>query len=130
MNPYTRFAVTLVTVALACYTIGTVGQQRGRRVTLAVLAFLTAGVTFDVVATLFMILGSGKALSLHGLLGYSALAAMVIEVAMAWRWRIARGGEPIAARMALYGRLAYGYWVIAFVSGGLLVALAHRAVPA
>jgi len=130
MNPYTRLGVVLVTLALAFYTIGTVGQQRARRVTLSVLTYLTVGVTFDIVATAFMILGSGKALSLHGVLGYSALAAMLVEVAMTWRWRRARGEEPIGPRMALYGRLAYGYWVIAFISGGLLVALAHRAVRA
>ena len=130
MNPFTRIAVTLVTLALILYTVGTVGQQRSRRTGASVIAFLTGGVTLDIVATMFMILGSGKALTLHGLLGYSALAAMLTEVAIAWRWRLARCDEPITEGMALYGRLAYGYWVLAFISGGLLVALAHRAVRA
>lgn len=130
MSPFTRIAVALVTLALVCYTIGTAKQQRAQRVTRSAIGFLTGGVTLDIVATTFMILGSGKVLTLHGFIGYSALAAMVFEVAIAWRWRLARGDAPITNAMSLYARLAYGYWVLAFISGGLLVALAHRAARA
>lgn len=130
MNPYTRFAVSLVTLALISYTIGTAKQHRAQRITRSAIGFLTGGVILDIVATTFMILGSGKVLTLHGFIGYSALAAMLFEVAIAWRWRLSRGEAPITNAMSLYARLAYGYWVIAFISGGLLVALAHRAVRA
>jgi hypothetical protein len=130
MTPFTRIAVSLVTLALVCYTIGTAKQQRAQSVTRSAIGFLTGGVTLDIVATTFMILGSGKVLTLHGFIGYSALAAMVFEVSIAWRWRLTHGEAPITNAMSLYARLAYGYWVIAFISGGLLVALAHRAVRA
>ena len=73
-----------------------------------------------------MILGSGKIVSLHGLLGYSALAGMLAEVVIAWRWRMRQGEAPITRGMALYARAAYAYWVIAFISGGLLVAMSRR----
>lgn len=127
MKPFTLVAVTLVTLALIAYTVGTVGQQRARRVTGSVVGFLTVGVVLDVVATVFMILGSGKILSIHGLLGYSALAGMLIEVWIAWRWRMKQGEAPITNGMALYARAAYAYWVIAFLSGGLLVGMSRRA---
>jgi uncharacterized protein with PQ loop repeat len=127
MKTYTLIAVVIVTLALLCYTVGTLSQQRSRRVTPAVLRFLTVGLVFDVVATIFMILGSGNLISAHGALGYSALAGMLVEVAIAWRWRWRNGEGPITAGMARYARLAYGYWVVAFVSGGLLVGLARRA---
>jgi hypothetical protein len=130
MRTYTMIAVTIVTAALICYTVGTFAQQRSRRVTGRVLAFLTVGLIFDVVATIFMILGSGKVISLHGALGYSALAGMLVEVVIAWRWNRHHGARPITDGMHLYSRLAYGYWVVAFVSGGLLVGMARRAVPA
>jgi hypothetical protein len=127
MKPYTLLAVTLVTLALIAYTVGTVGQQRSRRITGGVVGFLTVGVVLDIVATVFMILGSGRILSLHGLLGYSALGGMLIEVGIAWRWRRRHGEAPITAGMARYGRVAYGWWVIAFLSGGLLVGMSRRA---
>jgi hypothetical protein len=123
----TMIAVALVTVALILYTIGTFAQQRSRRVTGSAVGFLTAGLVFDVVATIFMIIGSGKLISLHGILGYSALAGMLAEVVVAWRWRLRGAAAPITPGMVLYSRLAYGYWVLAFISGGALVAMSRRA---
>lgn len=127
MKPYTLIAVSIVVFALLCYTVGTVAQQRSRRITGSVIGFLTVGVALDVIATVFMILGSGKILSLHGVLGYTALAGMLIEVAIAWRWRMSRGVDHITDPMAVYSKVAYGYWVLAFISGGLLVGMSRRA---
>jgi len=126
MKPYTLIAVTIVTLALLAYTVGTFAQQRSRSVTRSAVVFLTVGVILDVVATVFMILGSGKLVSLHGLLGYTALAGMMTEVVVAWRWRMRRGEATITGGMALYSKLAYGYWVLAFLSGGLLVGMSRR----
>jgi len=67
---------------------------------------------------------------LHGLLGYSALAGMVAEALIAWRWRARHGETPITDGMSRYSRLAYSYWVIAFISGGMMVAMARRAARA
>jgi hypothetical protein len=130
MRTYTLIAVTVVNAALVCYTVGTFAQQRSRRITGRALGFLSGGLLLDIVATIFMILGSGKVISLHGALGYSALAGMLVEVAIAWRWYRAHGTQPITDGMRLYSRLAYGYWVVAFISGGLLVAMARRAPAA
>jgi hypothetical protein len=130
MKTYTMLAVTIVTLALLCYTVGTVAQQRSRRVTGSVIGFLGVGVALDIIATVFMILGSGKVLTLHGLIGYTALAGMLVEVGIAWRWRRRRGGERITDPMALYSKVAYGYWVLAFVSGGLMAMSARRAAVA
>ena len=127
MKPTTLIAVAFVTCALAAYTVGTVAQQRSRRITGVVTGFLTLGVLLDITATVFMILGSGKVVSLHGLLGFSALAGMLAEVVIAWRWRASRGDAPITAAMALYAKIAYRYWVLAFLSGGLLVGMSRRA---
>jgi hypothetical protein len=130
MKTYTLIAVTIVTLALFCYTVGTAAQLRSRRVGGSVVGFLAVGVLLDVVATVFMILGSGKIVSLHGLLGYTALSGMVVEAVIAWRWRTRHGEAPITSGMARYSRLAYSYWVLAFVSGGLMVAMARRAARA
>jgi len=122
VNPIRMAAVTTVTVALVLYAIGTVNEQRTRRATAAVRGFLTAGLAFDVLATALMIVATGSiAPTLHGWLGYSALALMAVDVWLAWsHWRRA-GDAAIGAGQHLYARLAYAYWVVAYFAGAALV---------
>jgi hypothetical protein len=125
MNPLSRTGATIVVFALLSYTVAVVGEQRRRRLGPQVLAFLTVGVLLDVTATAFMILGSSKgAFTLHGLLGYSSLAAMIIDTALIWRLAKASGPAAQVPRgLHLYTRFAYLWWVAAFITGGLLVAM-------
>jgi hypothetical protein len=124
MNPLSRTGATIVVLALASYTVAVIPEQRRRRVTPRVLLFLTLGVLLDVTATAFMILGSSKgAFTLHGALGYSSLAAMIIDTALMWRLaRRAPLNSPVPRGLHLYTRIAYLWWVAAFITGGLLVA--------
>lgn len=122
MNPMLRWAVTIVHFALLSYTVGIVLEQRRRRATRAVVAWLTVGVTLDVVATVGMIVGSDRGLlTLHGVLGYSALAAMLIDTIRIWRHRLAHGEAEVPRGLHLYSRLAYAWWVIAYFTGAALV---------
>jgi hypothetical protein len=115
-------AVSTVTVALILYTIGTIKEQRSHRATAAVRGFLSAGLTFDVIATALMIMATGSvAPTVHGWLGYSALALMAIDVTIMWRHARANGDAPIPSGQHLYARLAYAYWVIAYFAGAALV---------
>jgi hypothetical protein len=122
MTPLLRTGVTIVVLALASYTVGVVIEQRARRVTGRALAFLVTGVVFDVTATVCMILGSGKVLTLHGVLGYSALAGMLVETVLAARHRLRSGDGGVPRWLHLSTRAAYAWWVVAFLSGGILVA--------
>lgn len=128
MSPLIQTGVSIVVLALLCYTIATAAHQREHRVSRRVMRFLTAGLVFDVVATACMILGSkSEGVTLHAVLGFSALGGMLLETVLAWRHRRAHGERPVSDRLAMYSRLAYAYWVIAFISGGMLVAAAARA---
>lgn len=131
MKPWIQAGVGIVVLALACYTIGTAAHQRQQRVTPGVLRFLGLGLFFDIVATACMIAGSeSRGVTLHGVLGFSALAGMLAETLLAFRHRRRQGDAPVGPRLLLYSRLAYAYWVLAFVSGGMLVAAAARAARA
>lgn len=125
MNPLSKTGAAIVVVALASYTLAVVPEQRRRRATPRVLLFLTVGVLLDVTATLFMILGSSKgAFSLHGVLGYSSLAAMIVDAGLMWRLATSAGpGAEVPRGLHLYTRAAYLWWVAAFITGGLLVAM-------
>jgi hypothetical protein len=127
MNPILMTGVVIVNLALLSYTIGIVLEQRKRMVTPGVLRFLIVGVVFDVTATLCMILGTERSLwSLHGLLGYSALAAMVTDTVLVARHRRAWGDGVVPIGLHRYSRLAYIWWVIAYVTGAMLVAMSRR----
>jgi hypothetical protein len=125
MTPLLRAGVTIVVLALASYTAGVVIEQRARRVARRALAFLVTGVLFDVTATVCMILGSGKVLTLHGVLGYSALAGMLVETVLAARHRLRSGDSEVPSWLHRSTRIASSWWVVAFVSGGILVATAR-----
>jgi hypothetical protein len=127
MSPILRAGVSIVMLALACYTVGVVAEQRRGVVSRRTLGFLLAGVFFDITATVFMIIGSGRLLTLHGVIGYSALAAMVVETWFAYRHRGVAGEGPTPRWLHIYTRCAYAWWVVAFVTGGVLVAVNRAA---
>ena len=125
MNPLARTGAVIVVFALASYTVAVLTEQRRRLVTPIVLLFLTLGVLLDVTATAFMIAGSSKGpFTLHGLLGYSSLAGMIVDAGLIWRFRL--NNPPLAQvprGLHLYTRAVYVWWIAAFVTGGLLVAM-------
>ena len=125
MNPTLTAGTRIVVLALIFYSIGILTEQRKHRVTNLVLIALTIGIVTDITATAFMILGSPNSpFTLHGFLGYSALAAMLIDTISIWRFRLKNGGNAsVSKKLHLYSRYAYIWWVVAFVSGSLLVIL-------
>lgn len=82
---------------------------------------------FDITATALMIVASKNAgLTVHGVLGYSALAFMLTDTGLLWRHAREHGLAEVSKGLHLFSRLAYGYWVVAFVTGAALV-MAERA---
>jgi len=114
-----------VTLALVFYSIGFAKEQRKKLVTYRVLLFYTIGVSLDITATIFMIIGSSKGfISLHGFIGYSSLLGMLTDTLLLWRHNLKQGpGAEVSKPLHLYSRIAYTWWVIAFITGGLLVAI-------
>ena len=125
MNQYSMIGASIVIFALFSYSLSIITEQRKKLVTPFVLRFLTIGIILDITATTFMIIGSSKsAFTLHGILGYSALAAMLIDTVLIWRFHMAtKPGTRVPAKLHLYSRYAYGWWVIAFFTGLTLVIL-------
>ena len=84
---------------------------------------MTLGVALDITATIFMILGSSKSgLSIHGFIGYSSLLGMFIDAVLIWRLKIKKGAYcPVPDGIHKYSRYAYIWWVLAFITGGVLV---------
>jgi hypothetical protein len=130
MKPWIAAGVAFAVFALACYGVGTASQQRQRRVSRLALACLACGLLLDLLATACMVAGAAAAsrgLTLHGALGYSALAGMALETALAWRHRRSRGDAPLSRALLTWSRVAYLYWLLAFLSGSMLARAAARA---
>lgn len=125
MNPILIAGSIIVTLALIAYSIAIISEQRKGIITPGVLIFLTIGLTLDVTATICMIIGSPNSpFTFHGFIGYSALAVMIVETSIIWRNYLGNGINSNVPRGAhLYSRYAYAWWVIAYITGGLLVAL-------
>jgi hypothetical protein len=115
----------IVLVALVFYTIGFSKERRKKLVTYHVLLFYTIGVSLDITATTFMIIGSSKGmLTIHGIIGYSSLLGMLADTFLLWRHNLAQGPEKeVSKNLHLYSRIAYTWWIIAFLTGGMLVAI-------
>jgi len=115
----------VVTMALLFYSIGFFKERRKKLVSSGVLTFYTIGVTLDITATILMIMGSSKGLvTIHGLIGYSSLLGMLIDTSLLWSHYLKKGmREMVSKPVHLYSRIAYIWWVIAFITGGLLVAI-------
>ena len=125
MNPLVKIGTTIVIFALASYSIAIITEQRKKILRRRILVFLTLGVALDITATIFMILGSSKGgLTLHGIIGYSSLLGMFIDAVLIWQLKIKKGSySPVPDNIHIYSRYAYIWWVIAFITGGVLVAL-------
>ena len=125
MNTLLKIGTSVVFLALTSYSIAIITEQTKKILSKRVLLFLTLGVLLDITATVFMILGSSKGgLTLHGFIGYSSLLGMCTDAVLLWRLQLKNGTGTVVPRgIHLYSRYAYLWWVIAFITGGLLVAL-------
>jgi len=123
MEIISMIGATVVTLALISYSIGVITEQRKHKVLKRVLVFITLGIILDITATICMILGSTNApFTLHGFLGYSALLAMLIDAILIWQL-YKKSGINIEVPKSLhrYTLFAYLWWVIAYITGSMLV---------
>ncbi len=115
----------IVTLALISYSIAIITEQRKKVITPFILKFLTIGISLDIIATACMIIGSDNSpFTLHGLLGYSALAFMLVDTYLIWKFKLQNGYDVLVSKgIHLYSRIAYLWWVAAYITGSMLVAL-------
>ncbi len=123
MNPLSLIGAFVITLALLSYGIGSISIQHFKLTTRGVLFFLTLGVLLDITAIMFMISGSNKGVfTFHGILGYSATTTMLIDLALIWRCFIKNGLDSVIQKsILLYSKIAYGWWLITYITGSLMV---------
>ncbi|MCF8367974.1 MAG: hypothetical protein K9G76_02955 [Bacteroidales bacterium] len=125
MNTLLVLGSVIVTAALISYSIGIITEQVKKVINSTTLIFVSIGILLDITATIFMILGSPNSpFTFHGFLGYSALAVMLADVIFIWRTRLRDGkNAKVKPGLHLFSRYAYLWWVIAYITGALIVVL-------
>jgi hypothetical protein len=114
--------MSIVILALIFYSLFIRREYKTRLISSRLLLLLCLGLFFDVTATAFMIIGSLKSpFTLHGFIGYSALTVMLIDTVLMWRLRLRLGkNATIPVLLHKYSIYAYAWWVVAFISGGII----------
>jgi hypothetical protein len=124
MKPVLIAGISIVNLALISYTTAIIIQTRKKLLTRYVLIFLVTGVIFDITSTICMIIASGKSITLHGIIGYSALAGMLTETIFSYLHKRKYGlNSTISSQFKLWSSMAYLYWVIAYITGAIIVML-------
>lgn len=115
----------VVILAMISYSIGYFREKRQQQITRRILMFYSIGLALDITATTLMIIGSTKGLiTLHGVIGYSSLLGMLTDTILLWRHYLNAGSEAKVSRtLQIYSGIAYSWWIIAFITGGALVAI-------
>jgi hypothetical protein len=120
MNSTLMLGSGVVTFALIFYSIAIITVQKTHIISSVVLIFITLGLFSDILSTLLMIIGSNyKFISFHGILGYSALAGMLIDTVLIWKLRLKNQSE-VSKKLHTYTRVAYIWWVVAYISGSVI----------
>lgn len=117
--------VILIHIAAVLYTIFIIKEWKHRRATKGVARFIAAAVIFDVLATSCMMIGTNeKYFTLHGILGYTALAIMAMDAILIWKHR-SKFGHEVPFSKALHRVSLFGYclWVLAFGTGEYLAVM-------
>ena len=122
MKPLLITGISVVNLALISYAIAIFTQSRKKKVTQTVLAFLAMGIILDITATICMIISSGKAITLHGVIGYSALLGILTETIITFRFARRNGiNTSMSKKFIRWSQIAFSYWVLAYFTGLILV---------
>jgi len=122
MSPVILAGVVMIHIAFILYSIFIYKEHKYKRATKGLLVFITSAVIFDISATVCMMIGvAEKYFTLHGVLGYTALAVMVTDAVFIWKHYNRFGSEvPFSKALNRNSKLGYGLWLVAFFTGELL----------
>jgi hypothetical protein len=118
MNAFIVAGVIIVNLALISYS-AFFFMKKKPYVTAQGIFFLISGVALDACSTILMIIGSSKAaITTHGLLGYSALAGMILEASVVTFFY--RNKKRTTRELIILTRVVFPWWVMVYIAGILM----------
>lgn len=122
MPEVTIAGIIFVHIALILYTLFIILEQRKQKTTKSVIVFITLAVIFDIVATTCMMIGTTRTyFTFHGIMGYIGLFLMVLDAFLLWKYRLKYGADFLISKsLNSFSKIAYIWWIIAFITGVLV----------
>ncbi len=123
MNILSLVGALVITLSFLSYGIGSITLQRFKVLDWGVLVFISLGVLLDIVAVVFMVAGVGMfKISIHSILGFSATFTMLVNLFLILRLYVLKGMHSTIDRpLLIFSLIAYTWWVIAYLTGSLLI---------
>ncbi len=127
MPKVTIAGIIFVHIALILYTLFIIFENRKQKTTKSVLVFITLAVIFDIAATTCMMIGTTRTyFTFHGIIGYIGLLLMVTDSILLWKYKLKYGTEILISKsLNSFSKIAYIWWVIAFITGVLVSIFRH-----
>lgn len=127
MAEITKVGIFFVHFALIFYTLFILFESKKQRATNSVLLLITFAVLFDITATACMMIGTTRTyFTFHGIIGYIGLLLMIIDFILLLRFRIKFGTETLINKpLYLYSKIAYFWWLAAFITGVVVSIFRH-----
>ena len=122
MRSFYLYGAVLASLTLVFYTAAIYLEKKHKFVTYKVIALQIAALAVNIGAVVMMSLESKQSIiSSHGIIGYSSLVAITVNTVMTFRFYIKNGPYTrIPFRVRLYTTITYTWWLVAYISGGVL----------
>lgn len=122
MAKITVVGIFFVHLALILYTLFIIYESKHQKTTKSVLFLISLAVIFDIVATTCMMIGTTRTyFTFHGIMGYTGLLLMIVDAVLLWKFKLKYGMETIISKsLNLFSKIAYGWWIIAYITGVLV----------
>ena len=111
-----------ITLAMIVFSAAVYKERKKRLITNLIARLLMAGTVFDVTATTLMSLGAKSSpFTLHGILGYTGMGAMVLITIFYWKTLSVNGtNQPVSQRFHTAMGYVYLLWMVTFITGAMI----------
>jgi hypothetical protein len=92
------------------------------KVTIAGIIFVhTALILYTLFITCMMIGTTRTYFTFHGIVGYIGLLLMVVDAFLLWKYKFRYGADILISKsLNSFSKIAYIWWIIAFITGVLV----------
>ena len=127
MPKVTIAGIIFVHIALILYTLFIIFESRKHKTTKLVLVLISLAVMFDVIATACMMIGTTRTyFTFHGIMGYIGLLLMLVDAILLWKYKLRYGIENLISKsLNSFTKVAYSWWIIAYITGVLVSIFRH-----
>jgi uncharacterized repeat protein (TIGR03987 family) len=120
VRPIVAFAIASILAAAVLYTVAVFAERRAGRLKGWHLALFWAGFVFDTTGTTLMAeIAGGWKVDVHGLLGVTAIALMLVHCVWASVAMVLRQ-EKVLRQFTRFSVVVWILWMIALVTGFVL----------